>query len=306
MSLRLFLSADLAGSTAFKQNCSANEWQNFFGEFYRQLPAYVDPKFGPNESRLSLWKTIGDEIVFSAGLATSGDAPRMVDAFRKGVAAYRRDIITPTRGLDLKCAGWTAGFPVGNLEVELPGLGGQFDYIGPGMDIGFRLVKEATPRRMLLCVELAYILSLPAFPDPGIMVGTHLQLKGVAKGRQYPCLWLDCFPSGECTGWDKIELDEEELQGARRTPANQKALHSFCHAWLQNIGTPFHVPFIEGDGHIGTPPEGYAHMMAEVISTTQGPEGMHLEEEPLGGDSDEGSLPEDFIPKLREPDALSR
>lgn len=302
MSLRIFLSADLAGSTAFKQNHSANEWQDFFRGFYSQLPTYVEQEFGPAESRLALWKTIGDEIVFSAELRISRDAPRMVQAFRKGVAAYRREIITPERGLDVKCAAWTAGFPVGNLQVELPGSGGQYDYIGPGMDIGFRLVKEASPRRMLVSVELACILSLPAFDEPQIIVGPSLSLKGVGKGRRYPCLWLDCFPAADSAGWDSIELGEEALRKAWPSAAAADELHRWCRAWIEHMGPPFHVPFIESDEWIGTPPPGYAEMLAQVTTTTQGPEDMDLSNEPSAADAPQTSLSEeDFLPRLREP-----
>ena len=85
MSLRLFLSADLAGSTAFKQKASAIDWQIFFRNFYDQLPAYVDQEFGETASRLALWKTIGDEMVFIAALASAEDARRMTETSRRGL-----------------------------------------------------------------------------------------------------------------------------------------------------------------------------------------------------------------------------
>lgn len=269
MSLRLFLSADLAGSTAFKQNSSAVEWQLFFKGFYDQLPTYVDKEFYRDSHRLALWKTIGDEIVFSAELKSAEDAGRMIEAFRRGAARYRKDITTPPRGLDLKCAGWTAGFPLGNLEVILQGGGGLVDYIGPGMDIGFRLVKEASPRRLMLSVELAYILSLPAFPDPAIRVGRSVDLKGVGKGHRYPALWLDCFSIGHCEGWDQLELDEEALRGLPRHPAKQEELHTFCRSWLETMGDPFMLPFIEMDPLLNIFPEDYEKRIADLSGGTQ-------------------------------------
>ena len=269
MSLRLFLSADLAGSTAFKQNYSAVEWQLFFKGFYNQLPAYVEKEFALDSHRLALWKTIGDEIVFSAELKSAEDAGRMIEAFRRGAASYRKDITTPARGLDLKCAGWTAGFPLGNLEVPLRGEGGLVDYIGPGMDIGFRLVKEASPRRLMLSVELAYILSLPAFDDPEIRVGRSVELKGVGKGHRYPALWLDCFSPGPCEGWDQLELDEEALRGLPRRAAAQDQLHTFCRSWLETMGDPFMLPFIEQDPFLNIFPEGYEERKAALQGGTQ-------------------------------------
>lgn len=286
MSLRLFLSADLAGSTAFKQNTGAREWQRFFQSFYTQLPAYVDKEFEPGSSRLALWKTIGDEIVFSAELRSAADAGRMVQAFSRGVGRYRRGITNPPRGLDLKCAGWTAGFPVGNLEVLLPGQDGQTDYIGPGMDIGFRLVKEASPRRLMLSVELVYILSLPVFPDPEICAGSSVELKGVGKGHRYPALWLDRFDPQTCAGWDRLELDEEHVRGLSPKPADQGKLHAFCRSWLETIGDPFMVPFIESEPLLQELPEDYARRKADLLELTQGlvsPTPEEVAQEDLGG-----------------------
>lgn len=278
MSLRLFLSADLAGSTAFKQNYSAVEWQLFFQSFYNQLPAYVDKEFALDAHRLALWKTVGDEIVFSAELKSAQDAGRMIEAFRRGAARYRKDITNPPRGLDLKCAGWTAGFPLCNLEVPLRGEGGLVDYIGPGMDIGFRLVKEASPRRLMLSVELAYILSLPAFPDPEIRVGRSVELKGVGKGHRYPALWLDCFSIGDCEGWDQLELDEEALRGLPRKPAPQDQLHKFCGSWLETLGDPFILPFIEKDPFLNIFPDKYRERIAVLLGGTQGPSPLSPDE----------------------------
>ena len=269
MSLRLFLSADLAGSTAFKQNNLALDWQLFFKGFYNQLPAYVDKEFAVDAHRLALWKTVGDEIVFSAELKSAGDAGRMIEAFQRGAARYRKEITNPPRGLDLKCAGWTAGFPLGNLEVLLEGDGGVVDYIGPGMDIGFRLVKEASPRRLMLSVELAYILSLPDFPAPAIRVGRSVELKGVGKGHRYPALWLDCFSGQSCGAWDRLELDEELLRGVPRVPAGQEELHAFCRAWLTTIGDPFMLPFIDHDPYLNIFPDRYEELKAALESGTQ-------------------------------------
>ena len=290
MSLRLFLSADLAGSTAFKQNNLALDWQLFFKGFYNQLPAYVDKEFALDQHRLALWKTVGDEIVFSAELKSARDAGRMIKAFQRGAARYRKEITHPPRGLDLKCAGWTAGFPLGNLVVLLEGEGGAVDYIGPGMDIGFRLVKEASPRRLMLSVELAYILSLPDFPDPAIRVGRSVELKGVGKGHRYPALWLDCFSAGPCEGWDQLELDEEALRGVPRQPADKDKLHAFCRAWLKTMGDPFMLPFIEDDPQLNIFPDRYEELKSALEVGTQSLPPHTLEEKAAEEMGDSESL----------------
>jgi class 3 adenylate cyclase len=282
--LRLFLSADLAGSTAFKQSGKLDEWQKFFREFYRQLPALVQQKLVAMdfpEIELPVWKLIGDEIVFSTPLDHWQQPPRCLAAFRAAVAEYRQRTVAATGGrLDVKCAGWTAGFPVGNIQVE-PHEHLPADFIGPGMDIGFRLVKAASPRRMLLSVELAWLLSLPNHsPSATMFVGRGLELKGVAKGRTYPCIWLDNFLNEEDRSpADKLELEEERLRGTAPKECVPTDLHTFCQGWIENMGPPFVIPFIDGDTVIGQRPPSYEELFVKV--TTEESQGPSDDVEPL-------------------------
>ncbi len=287
--LRLFLSADLAGSTAFKQSGKLDEWQKHFREFYRQLPALVDWRLadtGPQGLLLPVWKLIGDEIVFTTKLTRWEQAAAAVHIFRSAVTEYRRGIVAGTEGrLDVKCAGWTAGFPVGNIVVaplqnQLPE-----DYIGPGMDIGFRLVKAASPRRMFLSVELAWLLTLPQHRKGlRIHLSRGLDLKGVAKGRTYPCIWLDNFRDApKRSDADELDLREEKLRGGVSRCCKAPDLHAFCRHWLENMGPPFLVPFIKGDRAIGRKPAGYDELYSKV--TTEEKQGPDVGREPKAGDA---------------------
>jgi hypothetical protein len=185
-------------------------------------------------------------------------------------------------GLDVKCAGWTAGFPVGNIVVErLQGLGE--DYVGPGMDIGFRLVKAASPRRMLLSVELAWLLTLPTVRSSRLFyVGAGLDLKGVARGSSYPCIWLDNFDKpSRLPPADKLGLEEERLRGARPPCCRADDLHRFCGAWLQHMGPPFVTPFILEDPVIGKPPDNYGRWLRQV--TEEDSQGSQKTIQPAAG-----------------------
>jgi class 3 adenylate cyclase len=263
------LSADLAGSTAFKQQSRLEEWQDFFREFYRQLPAMVERHWLHRRlsmHRLEPWKLIGDEIVFSMPLTHHMQARQAIDVFRSAVSDYRKSVLRQKDArLDVKCAGWTAGFPVGNIIVEpLDGLGE--DYVGPGMDIGFRLVKASSPRRMLLSVELAWLLTLPETKSAQpLFVGSGLDLKGVARGSSYPCIWLDNFHDhASLSRADKLGLEEERLRGVKPNKCDVTALHSFCSDWLKHMGQPFVTPFIVNDPVIGKPPLGYDRWLSQV------------------------------------------
>lgn len=310
--LRLFLSADLAGSTSFKQSRKSAEWQRFFTQFYRQLPAYLQEKKQGRAGcdKLNLWKTVGDEIVFSTPLASAAMVPHCVAAFRQAVAAYRRETIESTKGLDIKCAGWTAGFPVGNLEVTLPTPGSaQLDYIGPGMDIGFRLVKHASPRKMLLAVELAYLLTIPQLGQgPAIFMDAGMFLKGVARDQTYPCLWLDNFLDDRHHGGrEEIELAEEKVRETVRKSCLAPGLHKYCARWLRDMGEPFLIPFIDGDPHVGTRPENFARLLADVSASTQGAEELAgrtpvMKGAKVGKESILGALDERLASKLPAPE----
>ena len=268
--LRLFLSADLAGSTAYKQNTPPEEWQRFFRNFYRQLPALVVHYAEENElgaDFLSVWKLIGDEVVFSRKLNAGEEAAACVRIFRAAVEEFRRATLIATKdGLDVKAAGWTAGFPVGNICVEPFGSLGE-DYVGPGMDIGFRLVKAASPRRMLISVELAWLLTLtPDLGSQNLFMDEGLDLKGVALGLNYPCIWFDNFADQTTLRKrDQLYLKEEWVRHAQRAPCDVKELHDYCGEWLEQAGPAFCMPFIEGDPKIGAPPPGYKELYDKVL-----------------------------------------
>lgn len=276
-SLRLFLSADLAGSTAFKQSGEPDEWQKFFRNFYQQLPAVVirhAEQLGEPTDLLKVWKLIGDEVVFSTELKSWDQAGRCLAVFRNALFEFRRATVDSTNSrLDVKAAAWTAGFPVGNIRVEpMDGLGE--DYVGPGMDIGFRLVKAASPRRMLLSVELAWLLSLAENEkNLSLFLSEGLELKGVAKGQTYPCIWLDNFRDNtKPTTADELFVDEENLRGKGAVECKRADLHDFAARWIRHMGPPYLMPFIDGDPVIGERPANYQELYSKVtLEGTQGP-----------------------------------
>lgn len=276
--LRLFLSADLAGSTAYKQNTPPDEWQQFFRSFYRQLPARVihhAEACGAPGDLLKVWKLIGDEVVFSRLLTGEQEAAQCVRVFRAALEDFREATLTATKGgLDIKAAGWTAGFPVGNIRVEpMEGLGE--DFVGPGMDIGFRLVKAASPRRMLVSVELAWLLTLPSCAENlRLFMDSGLDLKGVARGLRYPCIWLDNFADQlSPREADQLHLLEEKVRGTTPQLCCMELLHKYCQQWLEQwkepSDPPFFVPFIEGGLGIGKPSPRYEGMFKEVIQESE-------------------------------------
>lgn len=141
--LRLFLSVDLVGSTAFKQsNQSAfkveekvsretigEPWFSPIAQFYKEVErlfalqwqAYTE-KFSathgwPTGDPPELWKSAGDELLYVKVLSDHREALACIVCWKDAIDEYRGILQTQYPSLDLKCTAWIAGFPVINTEV---------------------------------------------------------------------------------------------------------------------------------------------------------------------------------------------
>ena len=165
--------------------------------------------------------------------------------------------------LDVKSTAWLADFPTRNrivifekgneddrtddnfawyndqlLQAYEKNPGGYTrDFIGPSIDIGFRLGASASPRLFVLSVELAHLLSgeecgnddvyrsgpyeVPRF---NFRYEGRQQLKGVMNGTPYPLICIDTSPS------KPIHQAEDKLLG-RAGPSCQD-IHAFTSAFI--------------------------------------------------------------------------
>lgn len=213
--LRLFLSADIVDSTAYK-NKPENDldkqpkdekrgfkpWfkavlffyhssEQFFlrkwSEFKNSIPSNDDNKryFGPPPT---VWKTIGDEVIFVKDITAPLQALTTIHAWMDTLEDVSSQL-TQKYGLTVKSSAWLADFPIKNtqmilgtknaiqdedhytyvnqLNVDAYESGGKKntngdvlrDFIGPSIDTGFRLGAFATVRKLPLSIDLAYLLS---------------------------------------------------------------------------------------------------------------------------------------------------
>ena len=255
--LRLFASADLVGSTAYKAATSAKQvptWASTFIGFFRDFPDFVDSQYAkvttkpsklPNcENRLKPWKFLGDEILFTVELTNHTQAPAHLSALMRAIAEFPTQWQEKNLPLGLKGTAWLAGFPVTNREIEIhTATGITTDYIGPAVDLGFRITKFSDERRLILSVDLA-MMTLDALHEleiGGDSLQLHLHgresLKGVIENRPYPVVWLDMG--------DKDRELEEKLLGTKRE-TNQKDLLEYLRKFIDK--TPKLIrPFIVGD-----------------------------------------------------------
>jgi hypothetical protein len=130
-----------------------------------------------------------------------------------------------------------------------------------------------------------------------------MELKGVGKGRRYPCLWLDSFLPEDSHGWDRIELKEEKLRGGLSKVCHPGEVHEYCRSWMSEMGLPFVIPFIEDDEFISEPPPGYAFWLKEINKFPQGAEDIGSTEELQAGDSTTDRPPslDEFFPEPGKP-----
>lgn len=215
--LRLFISIDMVGSTQFKAQCSgAGGWLETFRTFFTNLPLMVEGQLGfaflerEETPAVDIWKVMGDELLF---MAEPNSADELIIILRSVLKAMKLFEEQHYQKLPLRLKGtaWLAKFGEENIELEVPELTTgdgppHVDYIGPDLDLGFRITKFARPALLALSLDLVEAL-LDSEDAQGIdlyHVGAE-PLKGVMFGRPYPVVWM---PDPE-TGFDFLpwELD---------------------------------------------------------------------------------------------------
>ncbi|UXS31338.1 hypothetical protein FY152_04210 [Agrobacterium tumefaciens] len=203
--VRLFLSVDLVGSTAFKGNSEPDadvlypEWVESFRQFYNAFPARVDAIY--NESKLAaadgekflnggpkVWKTIGDEILFCARVNSIRHLACCITSFLGALDAYGKLLENSGVPLDVKGSGWLATFPAHNISISVQSntesAGSSvshdateefeqqvdaspllFDFLGKDIDAGFRIAKNASTDRFTSSLELSFLLAQASLQD---------------------------------------------------------------------------------------------------------------------------------------------
>ncbi|MCC7426422.1 MAG: hypothetical protein IT557_05930 [Alphaproteobacteria bacterium] len=283
--LRLFLSVDLAGSTAFKigqgqpwadaeQSPRAQrKWEQEIRHFYQEFPHLVRQQYarcldGESDSALSdryphVWKTVGDEILFCCRLENPRHLSICIDAFLKALRSYGERLDKNGRHMDVKGAAWVAAFPTPNVTVSV-GLDQsdtaqqfneefekkadnnprQFDFLGTGIDCGFRVATKAAADRFPLSVELAWLLAKVAFSeDRGWRFVYHGReiLKGVLRDRPYPLVSIE---TERDDAQKQVRHYEREL--TRQSPYAPRALCDFLEHFMtaEKIDRPL-LPFVK-------------------------------------------------------------
>ncbi|MGH7039476.1 MAG: hypothetical protein ACREE1_15200 [Stellaceae bacterium] len=221
--IRLFLSVDVAGSTEFKTGLTPRRgtlWLDVFRDFFRNFPIMMIGQVGmgflteDSLPEVSVWKFMGDEVIFAAAPASPEEVTLLMRAHFNAMAAYEAEYLADLP-LRLKGSAWLACFPAPNIEIEVPELargGGktQTDFIGPDIDLGFRLGKFAWPATVTVSLDLLDVVLNAGNRDlmDFFLVGRE-PLKGVLFGRPYPAIWAR--PAGAAAGFMPWEIEDSPL-----------------------------------------------------------------------------------------------
>lgn len=268
-SLKLFLSADLIGSTALKSDHGASDtdpvWLTTFIGFYEEFPLILKNSLEElkiseyranltNIPEVSFWKAIGDELLWVSDLKQGNSAYYILRGFKAALEQYNTQLEQSGKKVRLKGTAWIAGFPITHKEVELPESRGK-DYIGPYIDTGFRLSKFSTRMKLVISVDLAWLLlkcsTSPAELDTvSINFDESESMKGVLSGRPYPIIWIEC----------NSDLESKEYRLTRRPTHNQewrKSLRDYCESFINDTDGKLIKPYILGDTEFGEPDRSY-------------------------------------------------
>ncbi|MHA7819565.1 MAG: hypothetical protein ACX930_07980 [Erythrobacter sp.] len=233
--LRLFISIDMVGSTQFKAQCGGvGGWLDTFRTFFTNLPLMVEGQLGfaflerEETPAVDIWKVMGDELLFMAEPNSADEALIILRAVLRAMKLFEEQHYAKLP-LRLKGTAWLAKFGEENIELEVPELTTgegppHVDYIGPDLDLGFRITKFARPALLALSLDLAEALldSDDADSIDLYHVGAE-PLKGVMFERPYPVVWLP----DPADGFDFLpwELDAcamcKAVAGADPTPHDE-------------------------------------------------------------------------------------
>ena len=262
--IRLFLSVDVVGSTAFKHRKAldgeSKPWQKFIHAFYTGFPEIFWRKVGEAQAeggpgtaliKPHLWKALGDELIFSVPLKHPSYTRLYLKAFRLSLIEAIKNWAGGENPLPISFKGtaWLAGFPVFNsavpLDVEKPfsAESEHFDFVGPLIDIGFRLSKLASPRKFVISADIAWLIT--TLGDTAAM-SFHYDgletLKGVLNERPYPVFWIDCQEDGLSTS----HLDSIEDKVIKQTEVPPNSVSALAGAFLDTVKDSIPKPFFYG------------------------------------------------------------
>lgn len=282
-----------------------------------------DSKFDDVEPP-KLWKAAGDEVIFYLEVKHKVSAVLAVYALLEAIEEQRGAFHEISKGLlDLKATAWVAGFPVNNAEVvlNLPMKDednftqnyyrrlaiyyrygdGVLDFIGPQMDLGFRVATQSSQRYMALSADLSCLLirvlldskgdggQLPSRIADRIKDGFRYlgwrQLKGITGDRPYPITAVTCHNK------DGLSSAEDEMTGAKAPDLHH--LLKFLDAFFVDRHLPWiQSPFVSNEDDV---PDQHDFARRQLLSNAR----KHFESE-IGDGEEKAATPGSLVQRIHE------
>jgi len=221
--LYVLFSFDLVNSTVYK-NKQTKIWPSVFAQFYQVIKGEMKQRF----HGIKILKYIGDEIIFFKEIISTGDLFEVIPGASEVLTSTLEqlgDLYNENfKPLSLKGTIWCApvtvckGEELKNLKMEgvrnialdvvYENEVSLRDFMGPDIDIGFRISKYAEKEKLVISADLAYLL-LKTNPPKNIMkagealvqnlrIVSYEDLKGIWDERYYPIIWY-------YNDWESIE-----------------------------------------------------------------------------------------------------
>lgn len=204
----IFYSFDLVNSTHYK---SINpNWISLFNKFFEFIQSEVRRE---TNNGLEVWKYVGDEVIIKQRVRTIEDilkspklAKRIMDSTINQLSDYNRPL---KLNLSVKATVWIAKINDKyseddehsdrnhNIRIQTPSQSNnssENDYLGPDIDIGFRISKYSVSSIVSLSANLAWLIhriesSTKIESAKSCKIVHYEQLKGVWGDRYYPVVW---------------------------------------------------------------------------------------------------------------------
>lgn len=224
----------------------SNLFQDFNTQFIAFLSKNYNEHLSDSDSEKFLWKSIGDELVYVFEVKNRNEVHNICLSFLAAVYFVDQKL-SQANYYRLKASAWTAGFPIRNREIQFPfpktyvKMGDldeyteynypQLDFIGPDIDIGFRLGKFCWPGMMAVSMDLAQLLAESTVDEKLTVrfVGWE-NLKGVWNNIPYPIFWVKL---------DKNQITSQRLKEYKCYNASDVSLSRNLEKFDQNKATGY-------------------------------------------------------------------
>ena len=205
----LFISFDLVNATEFKiRNL---EWQNTFTNFYNLISKKIKENNSPLKNA-TIWKYIGDEILFYLKITKQEQLFKFLPFIEKIIKATENKLNSKSIYFDplyIKTTAWIAQVYPDNSKIpnneaknikfttfDKPGY--KYDFLGPDIDLGFRISKYSRKSIITIDAKLAFLLykfkeeiknEYGYNIEQNLKIISYQKLKGILRGHYYPIIW---------------------------------------------------------------------------------------------------------------------